>query len=54
MRKTEERSLEKDRKNLNAESKCENYKRNKSSIHGITLIALVITIVLNCCSAAMA
>ena len=45
MRRTEERSLEKLRKNLNAETKCENYKRNKSSIHGITLIALVITII---------
>ena len=45
MRKTEERSLEKLRKNLNAETKCENDKKNKSSIHGITLIALVITII---------
>ena len=53
MRRTEERSLEKLRKNLNAETKCENYKRNKSSIYGITLIALVITIVLNCSYLAM-
>ena len=45
MRKTEERSLKKFRKNLNTETKGENGKRNKSSIHGITLIALVITIV---------
>ena len=45
MRKTEERSFEKPRKNLNTETKCENYKRNKSSINGITLIALVITVV---------
>ena len=46
MRKTEERSLEKARENLNAEEKGENYKRNKSSIHGITLIALVVTIII--------
>ena len=53
MRRTEERSLEKLRKNLNAETKCENYKRNKSRIHGITLIGLVITIVLTCSYLAM-
>ena len=29
MKKTEERNLEKLRKNLNAETKCENYKKNK-------------------------
>ena len=45
MRRTEERSLEKSRKNLNKETKDENRTRNKSRIHGITLIALVITII---------
>ena len=33
---------------------CRNIKKDIYNIRGITLIALVITIVLNCCEAAMA